>query len=84
MPPPSASSATAHCVSMYMCCWLGSEYLHMQGHSFMDSVYAFQPADWVLCSRHFMAALQPALSWVLHHVDTCTRKAYDCTGLAGK
>ena len=37
MPPPSAGSATAHCVSMYMCCWLGSEYLRMQSQSFSQS-----------------------------------------------
>ena len=28
MPPLSSGSATEHCVSMYMCCWLGSQYLH--------------------------------------------------------
>ena len=27
MPPFSSGSATEHCVSMYMCCWLGSWYL---------------------------------------------------------
>ena len=29
MQPFSSGSATAHCVSMYMCCWLGREYLSM-------------------------------------------------------
>jgi hypothetical protein len=27
MPPPSSGSAMAACVSMNMCCWLGSKYL---------------------------------------------------------
>ena len=39
-------------------------------HSF-PSIHAFQfPADLVRCSRHSMAALQPALPWdFLHHVN---------------
>ena len=37
--------------------------------SFIHSLHAFQSADQVRCSRHSMAALQPALSWdFLHHV----------------
>ena len=34
MPPSSSGSATAHCVSMYMCCWLGREYLWMHFNIF--------------------------------------------------
>ena len=30
---------------------------------FIHSLHAFQSADQVRCSRHSMAALQPALSW---------------------
>ncbi len=36
---------------------------------FIHSLHAFQSVDQVRCSRHSMAALQPALSWdLLHHV----------------
>ena len=39
-------------------------------HSFIHSLHAFQSADQVRCSRHSVAALQPALSWgLLHHVN---------------
>ena len=31
-------------------------------YSFIHSLHAFQSVDQVRCSRHFMAALQPALS----------------------
>ena len=30
---------------------------------FIHSLHAFQSADQVRCSKHSMAALQPALSW---------------------
>ena len=33
--------------------------------SFIYSSYAFRSVDQVRCSRHSMAALQPALSWSL-------------------
>ena len=37
--------------------------------TFIHSFHAFQFADQARCSRHSMAALQPALSWdFLHHV----------------
>ena len=37
---------------------------------FIHSSHAFQSADEVRCSRHSVAALQPALSWdFLHHVN---------------
>ena len=37
-------------------------------HSFIHQKHAFQSAEEVRCSRHSMAALQPALSWeLLHH-----------------
>ena len=38
-------------------------------HSFLNSLHALQAVDQVHCSRHSMAALQPALSWdFLHQV----------------
>ena len=38
-------------------------------HSFIHSLHAFRSVDQVRCSRHSMAALQPALSWdFFHHV----------------
>ena len=37
--------------------------MHAFIHSFILSFNAFQSADEVRCSRHSMAALQPALSW---------------------
>ena len=42
----------------------------MSKYLFIHSLHAFQSADQVRCSRHSMAALQPALSWdFLHHVN---------------
>ena len=50
-------------------------HLHVDNHarvvinSFIHSLHAFQSVDQVRCSRHSMAALQPALSWdFFHHV----------------
>ena len=41
----------------------------MLSNAFIHSLHAFQSADQLRCSRHSMAALQPALSWdFLHHV----------------
>ena len=52
-------------------------------NSFMHSLHAFQSADQVRCSRHSMAALQPALSWgFLHHVIESSGPQYCLTDAA--
>ena len=48
-------------------CWLSACFLCI---FFIHSLHAFQSADQVQCSRHSVAALQPALSWNFpHHVN---------------
>ena len=47
----------------YPCQHCRQKVSHVFIHSFIHSLHAFQSADQVRCSRHSMAALQPALSW---------------------
>ena len=57
--PHALLEPSSECPPVAFICWL----------SFIHSLHAFQSADQVRCSRHSMAALQPALSWdSLHYV----------------
>ena len=50
----------------------GSTPRRVSAANHIHSLHAFQSADQVRCSRHSMAALQPALSWdFLHHLIIC-------------
>ena len=52
-------------------------FIHSFIHSFLHSLQAFRSVDQVRCSRHSLAALQPALSCdILHHVYESQCQSY--------